>query len=162
MSVLGIAVVPVVLLIEPDNTVRGTVASVCRDLGIAKVHQAISVAAGEQWLKTGRPQGVVLSMSEGDAALALMERVRAGEFAGGADLPVVTMAHACTQELAEQLKALQVRRLLLHPFKLRDVIETIEQLSPAEGASSAPEAPDARTAAETSPTPDHETAEDAT
>lgn len=137
MNSLRLSVAPVVLLVEPDNTVRGTVASVCRDLGIAKVHQGLSVASGEQWLMAGRPKGLVLSMSEEGAALALLERLRAGEFPCGPSIPVVCMAHACTAELADRLKGLNVRRLLLHPFKLRDVIQTIEQLSRPEPAPTA-------------------------
>ena len=139
MSAQGISLAPVVLLVEPDNTVRGTVASVCRDLGIAKVQQGISVASAEQWLKAGRPKGLMLSMSEEAAALALLGKLRAGEFPCGPHIAVVAMAHSCTAELADRLKALNVRRLLLHPFKLRDVIQTIEQLAPEEG-SKAPSA----------------------
>ena len=33
---------PRILLVEPDGLVRGTVASVCRDLGLAEVVQAVN------------------------------------------------------------------------------------------------------------------------
>jgi DNA-binding NarL/FixJ family response regulator len=134
MNAAALSQVPNVLLVDSDNTVRGTVASVCRDLNVAQVAQATSVALGEQWLKTGSLNGLVLSLGEEAAALALLTKLRGGGFPCGPDVAVVVMAHACTPDLAKQLKQFGVRRLLLQPFKLRDVIETLEQLR-AEGAS---------------------------
>ena len=119
-----------VLLIEPENLIRGTVASVCRDLGLVQVIQATSVAQGEQALKSRSVQGVVLSLSDEAAALSLLTRLRAGELGCAVDLAAVVLAHGCTAVLAAQLKALDVRRLLLQPFKLREVIHTLEQLWP--------------------------------
>jgi hypothetical protein len=117
-----------VLLIEPDGLVRGTVASVCRQLDIVKVFPAISLAQGERMLKEGPTHALLISVATGDASLDLVARLRAGEFACPADLPVAVMAPACSKALAIRLKELDVRRLLLQPFKLRDVIHTIEQL----------------------------------
>lgn len=116
------------LLIEPDGLIRGTVASVCRDLHLARVRQAGSVAMAEQWLKTGRPDAVLMSLAEGDAALDLLVRLRDGRFGCDADLPVAAMASKVDADLVARLKALEVRRLILQPFKLRDVIHTVEQL----------------------------------
>jgi DNA-binding NarL/FixJ family response regulator len=126
-----------VLLIEPDGLVRGTVASVCRQLDIVKVHPAISVAQGEQLLKSETVHGMLISVADGDASLDLLVRIRAGEFSCAADLPVAVMAPACDQALAIRLKELAVRRLLLQPFKLRDVIHTVEQLLAARETSAA-------------------------
>jgi hypothetical protein len=117
-----------VLLIEPDGMVRGTVASVCRQLDIVKVHTAISVAQGEQQLNSRTIHGLLISVANREASLDLVTRVRAGEFSCAVDLPVAVMALACDQALAVRLKELAVRRLLLQPFKLRDVIHTVEQL----------------------------------
>jgi DNA-binding NarL/FixJ family response regulator len=126
-----------VLLIEPDGLVRGTVASVCRELQLARVRQEISVAAGEQWLKSGSPQALLLSLAEGDVALEFLQRLRAGTLPCAADLPVVAMAREGNAELVLRLKELEVRRLLLQPFRLRDVIHTLEQLWPLEEPLSA-------------------------
>ncbi|WP_291014474.1 histidine kinase [Hydrogenophaga sp.] len=119
-----------VLLIEPDNLIRGTVASVCRDLSLVQVIQAVSVAQGEQALQSHSVQGMVLSLSDEVAALSLLTRLRADELGCTMDLAVAVLAHGCTPELAAQLKSLEVRRLLLQPFKLRDVIHTLENLWP--------------------------------
>lgn len=134
MSTPGGALARKVLLIEPDGLVRGTVASVCREMQIARVRQAISIASAEQWLKTGAPQALLMSLVEGDAALDFMTRLRAGAFRCDADIPVVAMARVVDTALVARLKALDVRRLLLQPFRLHDVIHTLEQLWPALAA----------------------------
>lgn len=128
MSIAAFAKAPKILLVDADNTVRGTVASVCRDLNVARVTQATSVSMAELHLRTGHLSGLVLSMGEETAALALLTRLRAGDFPCGPGVAVVVMAHECSADLAQRLKALKVRRLLLQPFKLRDVIQTLEQL----------------------------------
>ncbi|MDO9135332.1 MAG: hypothetical protein Q8M80_16160 [Hydrogenophaga sp.] len=121
-----------VLLIEPDGLVRSTVASVCRELQIVRMHQATSLAMGKQWLQTWKADGLMLSLADPDAALDLLSRLRAREFQCEAGIPVAVMATACDAAMLKRLKELEVRRFLLQPFKLRDVIQTVEQLWPAE------------------------------
>ena len=115
---------PQLLLVEPDRIVRSTVASVCRGLDLAQVHQAASVAIGAQMLQAQRMGGLLLSLAEGDSALALIERVRAKR----PELPVAVMATSADAAAVQRLKALRIRRLLLQPFKIRDVVMTIESL----------------------------------
>lgn len=126
-----------VLLIEPNGLVRGTVSSVCRDLQIARVRQESSVASAELWLREGTLHGLLLSLAEGDAALDLLSRLREGAFRCDANLPVAAMATSVDAALAERLKTLEVRRLLLQPFKLREVILTLERLWPETEALAA-------------------------
>lgn len=121
---------PQVLLIEPDGLVRGTVASVCRELQLVRLQQAISVAQGEKWMQTHADHGLLLSLAERDAALALLTRLRAGELRCEPDIPVAVMVHGADADLVARLKELDVRRLLLQPFRLRDVVHTLEQLWP--------------------------------
>lgn len=121
-----------VLLIEPDGLVRSTVASVCRELEIVRMHQATSLAMGEQWLRAWPADGLMLSVADPDAALELLGRLRAGDFRCDAGIPVAVMAPACDAAMLKRLKDLEVRRFLLQPFRLRDVIQTVEQLWPAE------------------------------
>lgn len=119
---------PRVLLIEPDGLVRGTVASVCRELQLVRLQQVISIAQGEKWMLSNVDQGLLLSLAERDAALALLTRLRAGELRCEADIPVVVMVASADAELVVRLKELDVRRLLLQPFRLRDVVHTVERL----------------------------------
>lgn len=116
------------LLIEPDGLVRGTVASVCRDMQIARVRQETSIASAEQWLQTSRPHGLLISLTEGAAALDFLTRLRAGALRCDATLPVAAMARGGDAALVARLKELDMRRLLLQPFRLRDVIHTLEGL----------------------------------
>lgn len=121
---------PQVMLIEPDGLVRGTVASVCRELQLVRLQQAISVAQGEKWMQAHADHGLLLSLAERDAALALLTRLRAGELRCEPDIPVAVMVASADAELVVRLKELDVRRLLLQPFRLRDVVHTLEQLWP--------------------------------
>jgi DNA-binding NarL/FixJ family response regulator len=121
---------PQVLLIEPDGLVRGTVASVCRELQLVRLQQATSIAQGEKWMQSNVDHGLLLSLAERDAALALLTRLRAGELRCEVDIPVAVMVASADAELVVRLKELDVRRLLLQPFRLRDVVHTLEQLWP--------------------------------
>jgi len=128
---------PQVLLIEPDGLVRGTVASVCRELQLVRLQQATSIAQGEKWMQSNVDHGLLLSLSERDAALVLLTRLRAGELCCEADIPVAVMVAGADAELVTRLKELNVRRLLLQPFRLRDVVHTLEQLWPTPEALAA-------------------------
>jgi DNA-binding response OmpR family regulator len=142
MNAQGFGGMARVLLIESDSLVRGTVASVCRDMALVKIIQANSLARGEHCLQASSVQGLMLSLAEGDAALDLLARLREKAFACDAAIPVVVvMASACTKEQAVRLKALAVQRLLLQPFRMRDVIHTVEQLWPAAPDVAAQPAP---------------------
>ena len=120
-----------ILVLEPDAVVRSTVASVVRELDLAQVHQAASVPLGTQLLAETAVNALVLSVADTDAALGLLTRLRAGEFPSKADIPVVVLAPACDGPLALRLKQLEVLRLLLTPFKIRDVVQTLEGLKAA-------------------------------
>ncbi|MFW2354511.1 hypothetical protein [Hydrogenophaga sp.] len=118
------------LVLEPDAVVRSTVAAVVRELELAQVQQAASVPLGTQVLTETAVDALVLSLADTEAALELLTRLRAGEFPSRADIPVVVLAPACDGPLALRLKQLEVLRLLLTPFKIRDVVQTLEALAP--------------------------------
>jgi DNA-binding NarL/FixJ family response regulator len=130
MNAQGFGSAAHVLLIDSNNMVRSTVASVCRDMKLVRLRQATSLALGEQCLLSHRVQGLMLSMAEGDAAIDLLERLRAGAFVCDVEIAVMVMADVCTKDQVLRLKALNVRRLLLQPFRLRDMVYTVEQLWP--------------------------------
>jgi len=119
---------PQLLLVEPDNLVRSTVAGVCRELALAQVHQAASLAVGLQMLQAQPMDVLLLSMAETEPAIELITRLRAGAFTSPAEAPVAVMASAVDAETVQRLKALKIRRLLLQPFKIHDVVHTVEAL----------------------------------
>ena len=138
MSVLSLQPAALqLLLVEPDNLVRNTVAGVCRQLQLAQVHQAASVAVAQQMLRTQAMDLWMLSLSEVDAALDLIARLRASEFATPRDAPVAVMATTAHAEVVQRLKALKIRRLLLQPFKVHDVVYTVEALCTSAAAGKA-------------------------
>ena len=124
---------PQLLLVEPDNMVRSTVASVCRGLDLAQVHQAASLAIGQQMLQAQRMDALLLSLAEGEAAVALIERLREAR----PEMPVSVMTASADADTVRRLKALGIRRLLLQPFKIRDVVMTVEALCDAVPLASA-------------------------
>lgn len=117
-----------ILLIEPDGLVRGTVSSVCRELKIVRLYEVASLAMGEQRLRSWKADGLILSLFDQEAALLLLGRIREGEFRCDVNIPVAVVASACDADTLKQLKELEVRRFLLQPFKLRDVVQTVQQL----------------------------------
>lgn len=126
-----------VLLIEPDGLVRSTVSSVCRQLEIVRIHEATSLTTGEQWLTSWPADGLLLSLVDEEAGLELLGQLRAGKFRSEANIPVAVMAPSCKPDMLGRLKELAVRRFLLQPFKMRDVIQTVTQLWPIEEKSDA-------------------------
>ncbi len=115
---------PQLLLIEPDRMVRSSVSSVCRGMDLAQVHQAATLAIGQQMLQAQRMDALLLSLAEGEAALALLARLRESH----PKMQMAVMATSANAAIVQQLKALGIRRLLLQPFKIRDVVMTVEAL----------------------------------
>lgn len=132
MTVLSVqAAVPCLLIVEPDRLVRSTVSGVCRDLQLAQVHQAATVAVGLQMLQSQAFDLWLVSLAECEVALDLIERLRRGEFGTRTDIPVAVMAASADAQVVQRLKPLGIRRLLLQPFKIRDVAVTVEALAAA-------------------------------
>ncbi len=115
---------PQLLLIEPDRMVRSSVSSVCRGMDLAQVHQAATLAIGLQMLQAQRMDALLVSLAEGEAALSLLARLRESH----PKMQMAVMATSANAAIVQQLKALGIRRLLLQPFKIRDVVLTVEAL----------------------------------
>jgi DNA-binding NarL/FixJ family response regulator len=114
------------LLIEPHFMLRRTVISVVRELRLARMREATSVAAGEKLLEDGRPQhGLMLSLEEEAAAMDLLVRVRDGRYDCGPGVPVVVTTAVCDSALALRLRELRVDRVLIKPFRVRDAIDSV-------------------------------------
>ncbi|MFO1250136.1 MAG: hypothetical protein U1E77_03085 [Inhella sp.] len=119
------------LLVEPQMLWRRTLAAVLRELGIAAVDEFLRVQpAREQLLRLGAEALVISLDGEVDEALALIELLRADSQPARARLPVIVLAERCDTELALRLQALQVHRLLLKPFKLRQVLQSVAAIWP--------------------------------
>jgi DNA-binding NarL/FixJ family response regulator len=117
------------LLVEPQSLIRSTAAAVARQLRLPNIDEVGGVDAAAQRLVRVRYDGLLLSLHERRAALELLDRLRAGRLLTPADAPVVVMSAFCDTELALLLKQHQVSRLVLTPFKVKTLIETIEALA---------------------------------
>ncbi len=117
------------LLVEPQSLIRSTAASVARQLRLPHIDETSSVEGATQRLERSSYDGLLLSLNEQERALALLGRLRAGELATPAAVPVIVMSAGCSTELALRLKQHQVSRVVLTPFKVKTLIESIEALA---------------------------------
>lgn len=120
-----------VLLVEPHAVLRGTVAGVVRELRDVEVLAVASPAGARRVLRERAPDVLVLSLDDEADAFALLEWLRAPASGAVADAAVAVTAAACDTSTAARLRALGVRRLVLKPFKVRTVLETVTGLCAA-------------------------------
>ena len=126
------------LLVEPQFLLRRTVSAVARDLRLANPQEVTHIEAAARLIEFQSFDALFVSLDEEDAALELLGRVRAGETGCDAAIPIAVMAASCSTALALRLKELEVRRLLLRPFKVKGVLDAIAALRPSGGATHAP------------------------
>ena len=120
--------VPELLFVEPDSLIRSTVAGVCKQLNLARINQAASVSVAQQLLSTNAADLLLVSLNEGEAAISFLQRIRSGEWDSVAEVPLAVTSESAHEELIARIKPLAVKRLLLQPYKIKDVVLTIESL----------------------------------
>lgn len=116
------------LLVEPQFLLRRTVAAVARDMRLANPREITTIEQAQSVLALYRFDALFLSLEEEAAALELITRVRSGDTKCDAGIPMAVMAGSCGTPLALRLKELDVRRLLLRPFKVKGVLDAIVAL----------------------------------
>ncbi len=126
------------LLVEPQFLVRRTVAAVARDMRLANPKELTTIEQAGSLVSFHAFDALFLSLDEEAAALELMSRVRNGDTKCAADVPIAVTAAACSTPLALRLKHLDVKRLLLRPFKVKGVLDAIVALR--QVAAEAPKA----------------------
>ena len=117
-----------ILLVEPSSLTGSIIVATARQLNLPAVRQVGTVRNAQQQLATKDFSGVIVSLDEAPEAVALLEQVRSAQFAVDAQVPVAVTTTQVDASTAVQMKALQVRRVLLKPFMVRDVISTLEML----------------------------------
>lgn len=113
------------LLVEPLFLVRRTVSAVARDMRLADAREVTTIEQAEALVASTAFDALFISLEEEAAALELMVRVRNGDTRCARDIPIAVTAAACATPLALRLKQLEVRRLLLRPFKVKGVLDAI-------------------------------------
>ena len=118
------------LLVEPQFLLRRTVAAVARDMRLANPKEITTIEQAAALVAFQAYDALFLSLDEEEAALELMSRVRHGDTRCARDIPIAVTAAACGTLLALRLKELEVRRLILRPFKVKGVLDAIAALRP--------------------------------
>ncbi|PJI99576.1 response regulator receiver domain-containing protein [Acidovorax sp. 69] len=130
------ALLPRILLIEPQFVLRRTMVMVARDLGMVDFHEASSVGRARALLAADAYEGMVLDLQEGPQAMELLSDLRQGRFATPSDVRVVVLAADDGKSLAtERLQDLGVACVLGKPVRISELLDAIvgvqEQVSPA-------------------------------
>ena len=115
-----------ILLLEKSHMVGSIIVSTARQLNLAVVRQVTSITNARQQLSNGTYSGLIATLDDEVADLEFLCELREAAHNDYANIPIAVITPACDEELAEQLKTLQVCRILIKPFKVRDVISTIE------------------------------------
>lgn len=116
------------LLVDPHSLFRRTVAAVARELGLADVHEASSHAVARQMLQFRRFDAMILDIDESLSALAILQDLRSGGTGSDAELPVALTADSCDLATLTMFKQMQVRRIMLKPFKVKTVLDVVSEL----------------------------------
>lgn len=113
------------LLVEPHTLVRSTVTSVARSLDLVDIHETPSVDAAENLLRARAFDGFVIALDDDQAGLGLINRIRNGSTSSPAMAAVAITTERVDQASIETLRQLEVKRVLLKPFKVKTILETI-------------------------------------
>lgn len=123
-----------ILLVEPNGLIRQTVALTAASLALGSVQQATSLATGQRMMQEHKFSAVILPLhadddEDGVQLFAQVYGLRSGETLCDENIPVYITASVCSQEEIEQLLALQVRRVLIKPFKARTLIDVLSEVA---------------------------------
>ena len=130
------AMLPRILLVEPQFVLRRTMVTVARDLGMVDFQEASSVGRARALLATDAYEGVVLDLQEGPQALELLSELRQGRFATPRDTRVVVLAGGGSQVDTERLQGLAVARVLGKPVRISELLDAVVGVQ-EEGAPAA-------------------------
>lgn len=118
------------LLADPHSLFRRTVAMVARELDLAEVQEASSLEAAQRQMELQPFDGLLLDIgTDSVASLQLLQALRQGQLRSAADIPVALSAEAVDAALLELFKPLQIRRVMLKPFKVKTALEVVGVLA---------------------------------
>ncbi len=118
---------PRILLIEPQFVLRRTIAMVARDLGVVDFEEASSVGRARTLLASETYAGMVLDLSEGPQALALLDDLRRGGFTTPVNVPVILLATGEIPHGAAHQKTLEGARVLNKPVRISELLSAIAE-----------------------------------
>lgn len=125
------------LLVEPATLLRRTVALTARSMGLATVHEAASHALALRLLMGKSFDGALIAIDDlhgagGASAIGLLDQVRSGATASRSTMPIAVMVDRCDAATLAALRARGVTRVLLKPFKARNLVDTFAAFAQEE------------------------------
>ena len=126
---------PEILLIEQSAMIGNIIVSTARQLGLQPIRLVTSSRGALQFMENQVFAGLITSLDDEAAALALIQKLRDGKFKSPSNTPIAITTGQCSAELANRIKLFNARRILLKPFKIRDLVTTIEILTSAPSPS---------------------------
>ncbi|MDO9420508.1 MAG: histidine kinase [Herminiimonas sp.] len=115
-----------ILLVEKNHMVGSVIASTARQLNLATVRKVTNISNAQQYLGSDIYSGLIATIDDELEDLQFLYALRNASFKAAPNMPVVVITPACDENFVEKLKTLQVSRILIKPFKVRDVISAIE------------------------------------
>lgn len=128
---------PRLLLLEPYFVLRHTIAAVARELRIADIVEATSLESATQMLEHRSFDACLVSVGDERQELALIQRLRDGVLASRPDAPVAVTAATVDAGLVLALKEMHVSRIVLKPFKVKVMLETLATIVDRRAAETA-------------------------
>jgi len=119
---------PGLLLLEPYFVLRHTVAAVARELRIADIVEATSLESATQMLEHRSFDACLVSVGDERLELGLIQRLRDGVLACRPETPVAVTAATVDAGLVLALKEMHVSRIVLKPFKVKVMLETLTKI----------------------------------
>jgi CheY-like chemotaxis protein len=118
------------LLVEPENVLRRTVALTARSMGLADIQEAASTPLARQILDQRPFHGALIAIDAGDSFdLTLLDQVRQGRSASRPRIPLAVLASRCDDALLAALRERGVNRIVLKPFRARTLLDAFAALA---------------------------------
>ena len=124
---------PEILLVEHSAMIGNIILSTARQLGLRPIRVVTNCRSAQHFLEHQAFDGLITSMDDEEETLALIQKLRGGYFRSATNLPIAITTAQCSAPLAARIKLFNVRRILLKPFKIRDLVVTIEDLAGMAG-----------------------------
>jgi DNA-binding NtrC family response regulator len=117
-----------ILLVEKSAMIGSIILSTARQLKLRPVKLISNHQSAHLFLENQLFCGLITSLDDDGHALGMIHQLRQGQLRCSVDMPVSVTTEQCDVQLASKLKSLNVQRILLKPFKIRDLISTIQIL----------------------------------
>lgn len=117
-----------ILLVEESAMIGSIILSTAKQLKLRPVKLVTTHKSARLFLENQLFSALITSLDDDGYALEVIDHLRQGQLRCSVDMPVSVTTGQCDAEMAGRIKALNVQRILLKPFKIRDLITTIQNL----------------------------------